>query len=61
MKVRSINPGKVYPFKDGWAYTYILNGYIMKVETEAFHSANTAKQYMREKVAHERKRHGLGK
>lgn len=60
MKVREVNPGSVYPMPNGyWAYCYRVNGGLTKVESEKYLSASIAKQAMREKVAHERKRHGL--
>lgn len=59
MKVRAVGPGTVYSEPDGWTYTYKLNNIRTVHTTERFDSASAAKQAMREKVAHERKRHGL--
>lgn len=60
MKVLSINPGTVFPDKGGFSYSYSLNGKLILCEN-IFSTASAAKQAMREKVSHERKRHGLEK
>lgn len=63
MKIRNVNPGRVYETPEAetpYAYFIMLNNK-PALHTGGFQSANSARQAMREKVAHERKRHGLSK
>jgi predicted Rdx family selenoprotein len=64
MKVLDVNPGVVRWNDDGTRFAYTLRYYGVGTTWETrsdfdFPSANAAKQAMREKVAHERKRHGV--
>ena len=58
MKVRSVDPGHVFNKGDSWWYTIRING-VDRHSDQSFTSAAIAKQKMREKVSHMRKRHGL--
>ncbi len=62
MKVTHVNPGIVKWNEDGTKFAYTLRYYGNGTwETSSgfeYDSAAAAKQAMREKVAHERKRHG---
>lgn len=59
MKVKVINPGAVYNKGDGWFYNILWDGRVIEGSAE-FSSASSAKQAMRERIALDRKRNGLG-
>ena len=61
MKVKEINPGGVYRSPTDpamWTY-FLLYDNIKMFTYDTFPTASAAKQALREKVYHERKRHGL--
>jgi hypothetical protein len=61
MKVKAVNPGRVYPSEiDGeWAYVYRreTDAGTQHVTGTGYATAHAAKQAMRECVAHERNKH----
>lgn len=60
MKVRAVNPGHISLDGDKWRYSIIYShshGAHEQLSDNSYHSPNTAKQAMREKVAQERKKH----
>lgn len=64
MKVLEVRPGNVVHNSgmNKWEYTYYLvrpDKKVLRWSKPDYTTANSAKQAMREKVAHERKRHGL--
>lgn len=63
MKIKAVNPGKVFLVKNKWHFSFdVVDGFNRRQEIEswmAFDTASMAKQAMREKVHHERIRNGL--
>lgn len=62
MKIRAVKSNKVQPVPGGFAYSISyqqVNGWSLWCSPDTFPTEDAAKQAMREKVAHERKRHGL--
>lgn len=65
MKVTSVNPGVIKWSEDGTKFAYTIRYYDARGKTSEaaslfdYTSANAAKQAMREKLQHERRRHGL--
>lgn len=59
MKIKSINPGKVFMSEQGWTFNIMVNGKPQSAGDNYCMTANAAKQEMRETVAWLRKHHGL--
>lgn len=63
MKIKAINPGKVFSVKGKWHYSFnAVDEFNRRQEIESlidFDTASMAKQAMREKVHQERIRNGL--
>lgn len=58
LKVRSIEPGVVYPKNKGWHYAVIVNGHVWE-SGEHYSSSRAAKQDQREEVRRLRRVHCL--